>query len=175
MKRKAFKDNRKRKTVLGKIRSGYVRHKIHNFGMDGSFFTNYYGNKKNFLGVFAQDQLESLKPKPYNFFVVNLDFSSEPGSHWIGVKFKKSIIEVYDSFGMQISGWYRRPYYLLNFLFKYSNSHSISITPKLQDASSNICGLYCLYFLHPFPSLDKKLMLFSSNRKENDIFIEAQF
>ncbi|GAM18879.1 hypothetical protein SAMD00019534_020540 [Acytostelium subglobosum LB1] len=57
--------------------------------------------KDGFEGVIASDQLDELKPKHMSF-IMNLDKSSQPGSHWvtcyIDAKGDKSI-EYYDSFG----------------------------------------------------------------------------
>ena len=99
------------------------------------------------MGVFAQNEILNLHPNPGNFFIVNLDFSFENGSHWIALKFKKSHIEIYDSLGMNVYGWFRKPFHLLQFLFKYSKTHSLFITPHLQNSSSNLCGVYALFFL----------------------------
>ncbi|GAM28741.1 hypothetical protein SAMD00019534_119170 [Acytostelium subglobosum LB1] len=55
-----------------------------------------------FEGVIASDQLDELKPKQHMSFIMNLDKSSQPGSHWVAcyidAKGDKSI-EYYDSFG----------------------------------------------------------------------------
>ncbi|GAM22444.1 hypothetical protein SAMD00019534_056190 [Acytostelium subglobosum LB1] len=59
-------------------------------------------HKDGFDGVIASDQLDELKPKQRMSFIMNLDKSSQPGSHWVAcnidAKGDKSI-EYYDSFG----------------------------------------------------------------------------
>ncbi|GAM28572.1 hypothetical protein SAMD00019534_117480 [Acytostelium subglobosum LB1] len=59
-------------------------------------------HKDGFEGVIASDQLDELKPKQCMSFIMNLDNSHQPGSHWVAcnidAKGDKSI-EYYDSFG----------------------------------------------------------------------------
>lgn len=62
----------------------------------------YLGGK--FKGVFPSDKipkLDNLKP----YAILNLDNSSKPGSHWIGVAYddKTDNVLVYDSFGRKSS------------------------------------------------------------------------
>lgn len=57
-----------------------------------------FGNK--FKGVYSSDKIPKLsKLQPYA--IINLDKSSQPGSHWIAVAYsnKNDGIVVYDSFG----------------------------------------------------------------------------
>ncbi|GAM23478.1 hypothetical protein SAMD00019534_066530 [Acytostelium subglobosum LB1] len=58
--------------------------------------------KDGFEGVIASDQLDELEPKQRMSFIMNLDKSNQPGSHWVAcnidAKGDKSI-EYYDSFG----------------------------------------------------------------------------
>ena len=124
-----------------------------------------------FLGVFAQNEILNLNPKPGNFFIVNLDFSFENGSHWIAFKFKKSQIEIYDSLGMNVYGWLRKPFHALQFLFKFSKTHSIFLTPQLQNSFSNLCGVYVLFFLLTNLNLNESLSYFTHCQKTNDILL----
>jgi len=57
-----------------------------------------FGNK--FLGVFSRDEIPKLsKQTPYA--IINLDKSTEGGSHWIGIAWMdEKKVMVYDSFGL---------------------------------------------------------------------------
>lgn len=56
----------------------------------------FFGRK--FTGVFARNQI----PLNFQYIIVNLDQSDEPGSHWLAcVRHDKQIL-VYDSFGRNI-------------------------------------------------------------------------
>ena len=50
---------------------------------------------KKFRGVFPSDKV----PTKQGYFLVNLDPSDQPGSHWVGVVRKGSRTYAYDSFG----------------------------------------------------------------------------
>lgn len=55
-----------------------------------------FGNK--FKGVYASDQIPIMKKNQY--CIVNLDTSSNAGTHWVAVvKVNKNLTYVYDSFG----------------------------------------------------------------------------
>ena len=129
----------------------------------------------DFLGVFSQDCLLNLKINEGNFFVVNLDFQNEPGTHWIGVKFKTKTIEIFDSLGMNSSGWFRKPYFLLKFLLKFRKTHSLYITPHLQHSTSYLCGFYVLYFLKSKLCLKNNLRNFTQSKIKNDSLIKKVF
>ncbi|GAM28173.1 hypothetical protein SAMD00019534_113490 [Acytostelium subglobosum LB1] len=58
--------------------------------------------KYGFEGVIASDQLDELKPKQRMSFIMNLDNSHQPGSHWVACNIDAKgdkAIEYYDSFG----------------------------------------------------------------------------
>ena len=65
--------------------------------------------------MFAQDKINFLKLSNQEFCIINLDFSSEEGSHWIGIKLNNNVLEIYDSLGMTSDGWYRPPFFFLIF------------------------------------------------------------
>lgn len=52
---------------------------------------------KEFSGVYAVDKLRF--PKGTRYAIINLDFSDQPGSHWIGVVKEGKRLLIYDSFG----------------------------------------------------------------------------
>ena len=140
-----------------------------------SSFVRIFSDNKDFLGVFSQDCLSNLKISEDKFFVVNLDFENEPGTHWIGIKVKNKIIEIYDSLGMNSLGWFRKPYFLLKFLFRFRNTHKLYITPHLQHSSSYLCGFYVLYFLNSNVCLKSNLLHFTQSKIHNDVIIKNLF
>lgn len=50
---------------------------------------------RRFKGVFPRDEYESVSKQKEGFFIVNLDVSSLPGSHWVAIADGL----LYDSFG----------------------------------------------------------------------------
>ena len=97
--------------------------------------------KPYFRGVYASDTIPPLKNK--SAVVVNLDKSSERGSHWICMFTEDGKhLEFICSYG-------KSPYFygdifktfLLNF------SHVSWNNTCFQSLTSNVCGAYCIYFL----------------------------
>ena len=72
---------------------------------------------------------------------------------------------------MNVYGWLRKPFHALQFLLKFTKTHSIFITPHLQHSFSNLCGVYVLFFLITNLPLDKSLSYFSHCKKTNDILL----
>ena len=56
--------------------------------------------KLSFRGVYAIDEMKSIKSVSYpHSFVINLDLSYKPGSHWVAVYFDKNGVgEYFNSF-----------------------------------------------------------------------------
>ena len=110
--------------------------------------------ERDFIGIFASDQLRSLYVlKEPVFMIVNIDISSQPGSHWIALRVGKSTIEIWDSLGFNKELWSSYPDYLIKFLERYRMSHTFYISPILQSPNSYVCGLYCVFFILYRPSL----------------------
>ena len=106
------------------------------------------GKQAHFLGVFASDQLETLKiVKNGLFFIVNLDTLSQPGSHWLAIRIGRKSIEVFDSLGFNFNLWEKYPTHLLNFLSRYSRSHNFFVWPVLQPPNTYTCGLFCAFYI----------------------------
>ena len=140
-------------------------------GLDTNFLLSYFNNFPNFIGVFAQDQLEHLIIKSATIsFVVNFDFSNQTGSHWIAIKISKSSLEIFDSLGFSKSSWDKKPKILIKFLLQFKDSHKIFITPQLQAEQSILCGVYCIFFLfyRLHFSFQKCVSIFSTDLLKND-------
>ena len=92
--------------------------------------------KHSFNGVYAMDK---LPPLPQNgSYVLNLDNSDEPGSHWVVAWFYNDMTEYFDPFGLPPAD--KRCLHFLGPNMFYN-------TVKLQLLLSNACGFYCIYFV----------------------------
>ena len=90
---------------------------------------------------------------------MNLQNSNQPGSHWIALKRVNNTIFVFDSFGNR---------YLPIGVFKvFKNFKIITNIYRIQDISSNLCGMFCvLFILHDIKSKNDFIIfltLFNSN------------
>lgn len=97
-----------------------------------------------FLDVFPSDHLPTEIHKFPACFVVNVDSSAEPGSHWLAFYLPSSChIEFFDSYGNPPT-YYTGP--ILNFTLKFPN---VSYNPMmLQSNVTAVCGQYCVYYLY---------------------------
>lgn len=95
--------------------------------------------KRFFLGVFACDRVPPIHKFPSSF-VLNLDPSSEGGSHWVSV-FAVSPHKLYyfDSYGMAPNECVRKS---LGQFSKITRN-----TRVFQSLNSNICGHYSMLFI----------------------------
>ena len=70
---------------------------------------------------------------------MNLQNLNQSGSHWMALKRVNNAIFVFDSFGIG---------YLPIDIFKvYKNFKIITNTYRIQDISSNLCGMFCILFI----------------------------
>ena len=130
-----------------RLRSKVKKIKESNQGISSTFLKSILSDLPNFIGVFSQDFLFTLKIVSFPVcFIVNLDLSSEPGSHWIAFFITDKKLEIYDSFGLDNTTWAREPFFLFNFIDHFPD-HKISISPRLQPTFSNLCGVYSVFFL----------------------------
>jgi len=131
-------------------------------------------NFPNFLGCFAEDELKSLiiKSLPVSF-IVNFDHSGLGGSHWILIRIDRRRLELFDPLGFNIRRWPRIPYFLLDFLHKFSIHRKVFITKEIQPYNSTLCGYYCIFFLYyrSFHSFFACTRLFSINLYKNDLIL----
>ena len=101
-----------------------------------------YKLSKTFGGVFAYDRLPSVVRTFPSSYIVNTDSAKKKGRHWIALYFESSkLCDIFDSYGLTPFG---RIY-----SFASDNSETVHYNNLfLQDPSSKLCGLYCLYFLY---------------------------
>lgn len=96
--------------------------------------------KTHFRGVFPSDKLP--KNPSIGIYIINLDPSTKPGSHWIAIHIKThKEAEYFDSYAYP-------PFIqsIINFLNTFSCAYN---SIQLQNFQSDLCGEYCcLYVLH---------------------------
>jgi hypothetical protein len=125
---------------------------------------------KHVIGVFAADRLpRSLTRYPCGF-IANTDNYSQPGTHWCVFYFTApGVVEFFDTYG-QRPGSYNR-----HFVDYISRFTKVTFNERqLQSDVSNVCGLYCLfYLLHRLrgKSFRAIVNIFASNTYENDAFV----
>ena len=94
--------------------------------------------KDSFIGVFSSDTLPSYAQTGY--YVVNLDTSQQPSSHWIAIKISKSKCknEYFDSYGLG------PPTVRFKRFMKYNYIYN---SKRLQHSLSTTCAQWCIYYI----------------------------
>lgn len=104
-------------------------------------FSIYFRDLKDFyLGCFSSDNYPK-DLKPYEFFVVNKDSSSEKGSHWMLVILSEKEIEFFDSCGAS-------ELFVKQFLKFKNKIVCVYNTTPVQPTNSTSCGEFCIYFVY---------------------------
>ena len=135
------------------------------------FLSNCLNHVSTFLGTFAQNELNNIRHVQVPFsLIVNVDYTGQPGSHWLSIYVSKHDIEIFDSLGFDPRFYSHCTNIIINFISKYSFNRNLLISPILQSPSSTLCGLYCIYFIlmRQFYSFNHCLSRFGSNRNRND-------
>ena len=88
---------------------------------------------KNFK-VISRDEIKNIKDN--NSYIVNLDDTSGPGSHWVGLHFSKKIF-YFDCFGLA------PPQELIELGIEY-----VYNSTQYQYLYSTTCGYFSLYFIN---------------------------
>lgn len=123
-----------------------------------------------FRGVYAKDKLPKMVQKYPAAYVVNLDDSSLPGSHWVLVYISKDRTgEYFDSYGNSPPKEIRR----------FLDRNSIQWTHnkrRIQSLSTTVCGAYCIVYLirrcqQPWKRQNQILQMFTDDRWRNDVNI----
>ena len=99
--------------------------------------------RESVLGVFSADQLPKVVPFSPCGFIANTDIKSQPGTHWLAFFIVDKTVECFDSYG-QHPGVYNA---LLSAWMQKQNRSVLINQTRLQSDTSNVCGLYCVYFL----------------------------
>ena len=110
---------------------------IHQALLSNSITTNH------FRGVFASDKIKiPLYPLPGSC-IVNIDPSTKPGRHWIGLHQEVTgVIKIWDSFGKDFSMY--NPF----FASISKENNIVSQSQKFQSINSTACGQNAMFFVH---------------------------
>lgn len=133
--------------------------------------TDYECLKKTFIHIIDLNNLHDIVQNHYpQVYII------KPGKHWICVIFYNSIeAEYFDSLGKQVNFYGTR---LVNFITNNSQ-RCTSIQRQTQANTSNICGLYVVFFVTMRlcfkMSLENVYDMLSVNRHENDRFVKLYF
>lgn len=125
--------------------------------------------KKIFLGVFPCDKLPTSIPYKPAALIVNTDPSYKKGEHWVAIFFDVWNEAVYfDSYGLSPAG----PE-MIDFISKNAVKWNHN-TVCLQSFTSNVCGMYCIFYLF-YKSREYKmkniLNMFSKDTLSNDAIV----
>ena len=122
--------------------------------------------------VCAKDELPvGKKPLQTKAFIVNTDLAIDPGQHWVALYFKGNKAIYFDSYGLPPLKDHVLPFIQNNSLGWIEN------TQMLQDVTSEVCGLYCIYVLYELnrgSSLQNILSIFSKDnliKNDNDVLL----
>ncbi len=124
--------------------------------------------KLRYGGVLPADYLPETVPSRPISYIVNVDPSSKPGSHWTAFDFSADgSAYFFDSYGNAPEQYDEHFKHFLDnnsCRWMYNRIH-------LQGPLSSVCGQYCLYFLlkraRNVP-LNKIVSVFSANAQNND-------
>ena len=133
---------------------------------------------RNFIGVYAEDELNTLIITSFpSFLICNIDSSSQPGSHWIALGIFRHTIEIFDSSGFKIFLWSRVPCHLLNFIHKLSLTRQVLVSNRLQSMKSTLCGFFSVFYVlaRNCITLSQINTLFTKRLAQNDLIIKNIF
>ena len=129
-------------------------------------------NAPNFVGCFAEDQIEFTRIQSFPaFFIINIDSSEKPGSHWIALGIYKDMVEIFDTLGFKIFKWSSIPCSLLKFLHRFVGQRKLKISKRIQGHDSVLCGYYCIFYvlMRPYFSWNMIQSQFTTNYDKNDM------
>ena len=111
-------------------------HHLTNFEMQ-----KYYQNERRFNGVYSRDNLPKrssteIKDEAY---VINLDESSDIGTHWVALYVQNNGVTYFDSFGVE-----QIPKEIRTFI---SNKNIKTNIFRMQAYDSIMCGYFCIGFI----------------------------
>ena len=172
----AKKSNWKRKLtteqvkVCNKIKNKIIEKQKEKTGITTSEILRLMQGTPNFIGCFAENQLAFTLTSFPAFLIVNVDHSSLPGSHWIGLMVDKTTVEVFDPLGFNIFNWARIPCTLLSFVHHFSSHRKLFIYQRSQPDQSTLCGFYAMFFVLYRQKFSPSSLnsLFSRNLSKND-------
>ena len=117
-------------------------------GLSGEFITSSLACSSNFIGCYAENELNNLTITSFpSFLIANIDSSEMKGSHWIAIGIFHDKIEIFDPLGFDIFNWSKVPCDLLDFLHRLSVSRRVKTAPRVQSDSSYLCGFYTIFYV----------------------------
>ena len=127
-------------------------------------------NLSCFKGVIPQDYLDKIILESKMCFVVNVDFSTQPGSHWIAIHIEDLKCFIIDSLGLKFMKLEQGSKPLFRFISRLSKKLRIYKTSLIQNPISPFCGFYCILFLLSlsFTCFRDINSLFNTNLRSND-------
>ena len=143
------KTNRIRKKIcrFRKIQKQIVQSKQSQKGTSNTTITSLLYCVPNFIGCFAEDELQSMMFNSFpSFLIVNIDTAQMPGSHWLALGIFRDRVEIFDPLGFNIFNWTRVPCSLFKLLHRLSQSRKILIAKRIQADYSSLCAFYCIYY-----------------------------
>ena len=127
--------------------------------------------RDQFYGVYSLDLIPKKLPIP-SLVIVNLDYSTDKGSHWVVLhRVNNEVVEHFDSSGKQP----KRD--IVNNLFSNALSYKYN-TKRVQNYQTDTCGLFCLYYSYHSSrgrTMQSILSDFSVNLKSNEEMIISFF
>ena len=109
---------------------------------------------KDFIGVFAVDELISIPKRRTGLVIFNTDTSDSIGQHWIALCITKRKILYFDSL---VSKFQESPDF--NKYMSYTNKELVWNKIQIQSYLSDKCGIHCLVFCYAIQKNKKKKKL----------------
>ena len=101
----------------------------------------YYKNESRYGGCFSTDILNKMGKNQSKFYILNLDSSDGPGTHFVLLYMCDKDVGIYfDSYGLSPSEQ------VVKYLKKY-RTHNIRNIGGIQHLKSSACGFYCLFLV----------------------------
>ena len=99
--------------------------------------------KLSFRGVYAINEIKSIKTLSYpSSFVINLDPSYKPGSHWVAVYFDKNgVDEYFDS----LAGYPLHE--VVHFLCSHAKGWQYN-RMQVQELYTTTCGQFVVFYIY---------------------------
>ena len=120
--------------------------------------------RNQFYGVYSLDLIPRKLPNP-SLVIVNLDYSTDKGSHWVVLhQVNNEVLEHFNSAGKQP----KRD--IVNNLFSNALSYKYN-NKRVQNYQTDTCGLFCLYYSYHSSrgrTMQSILSDFSVNLKSNE-------
>ena len=108
-----------------------------------------FKNEPRFLGVFAINEVDSVRLKKDSGFVFNTSHRDVTSSgHWISIyKEKNGDVCLIDSLNLK---FILDNHYIISFLKCNNINYVKTLVRAVQPSFSALCGIYCIYFIKCF-------------------------